>query len=87
MLQSLLLDKWGYDHVQVGKYYAEKESRDQEYRNKDLEEFENSTTKFRILCATKALGRGVHISGAVRFVFHAAMPLSLTEVGVHKKSQ
>ena len=70
--------------MQVGKFFTEKESRDQEYRNKDLEDFENNTTKFCILCATKALGRGVHISGAVRFVFHAAMPLSLTEVGVQK---
>jgi superfamily II DNA helicase RecQ len=34
--------------------------------------------KIQVICATKALGRGVHISCPVRFVIHTSMPLSLT---------
>ena len=32
----------------------------------------------QVLCATKALGRGVHLTCPVRFVIHTSMPTSLT---------
>lgn len=32
----------------------------------------------QVICATKALGRGVHINCPVRFIFHPVMPTSLT---------
>ena len=31
-----------------------------------------------VLCATSALGRGVHIEVPVRFIFHLFVPISLT---------
>jgi ATP-dependent DNA helicase Q1 len=32
----------------------------------------------QVICATKALGRGVHIDCPIRFIFHPVMPTSLT---------
>jgi superfamily II DNA helicase RecQ len=34
--------------------------------------------KIQVICATKALGRGVHIDCPIRFIFHAVMPTSLS---------
>ena len=32
----------------------------------------------QVICATKALGRGVHITCPVKFIIHTTMPTSLT---------
>jgi superfamily II DNA helicase RecQ len=32
----------------------------------------------QVLCATSALGRGVHIECPIRFIFHLVLPISLT---------
>lgn len=34
--------------------------------------------KLQVICATKSLGRGVHIECPIRFIFHPVMPVSLT---------
>ena len=41
-----------------------------------LKDFHNGT--IRVMCATSALGRGVHIGVPIRFIFHFVVPASLT---------
>jgi superfamily II DNA helicase RecQ len=45
-----------------------------------LDMFRNDDT-VQVICATSALGRGVHFEFPIQFVFHCNLPLSLT--GMH----
>jgi Helicase conserved C-terminal domain len=51
-----------------------------EAKRKVLKEFCSNKT-LQVICATSALGRGVHFEFPIQFIFHRNMPLSLT--GMH----
>jgi superfamily II DNA helicase RecQ len=48
---------------------------DSEHKNV-LERFHGG--KIQVICATKALGRGVNLEKPIRFIFHSVMPISLS---------
>lgn len=59
--------------VNVDCYYSDQDDNEKE---RVLNRFKNGT--LQVLCATKALGRGVHLGKCpIRFVIHTTMPLSL----------
>jgi ATP-dependent DNA helicase RecQ len=60
-------------NIKVDCYYSDQEIEEKEMV---LDQFKHGT--LQVLCATKALGRGVHIEKCpIRFVVHTTMPVSL----------
>jgi superfamily II DNA helicase RecQ len=49
---------------------------DKEIQQKTVQDFNNG--RLQVICATKALGRGVHITCPVKFIIHTTIPTSLT---------
>jgi superfamily II DNA helicase RecQ len=59
--------------LKVEEFHSEQSAADQD---KIISDFDGN--QIQIICATKALGRGVDITCPVRFIIHTTMPISLT---------
>jgi superfamily II DNA helicase RecQ len=59
--------------LEAEAFHSEQSAADQD---KIISDFDGN--QIQVICATKALGRGVDITCPVRYVIHTTMPTSLT---------